>query len=177
MRTVTGPAAALSQSGGAGLSRCAHPRRRCAAASPGPRKRTWLTQACRAVLTQADAAAPGDLAEVLELLADASWHPGTDALVVFAARLEGAADSLPLPALCLLLWAFAIFAHVPPLTLQRSYANRIERDLAELSAVQVRCGTCLPLARHYLPSAVLAFRDHARRGRLAAALVIQQQIH
>jgi hypothetical protein len=82
-------------------------------------------------------APPADVCDLLEIFADAYYHPGPLALDAIQAHLDDATAQLPLICLCTSLWSFAIFAFTPSISLQRNYANRIERELDALNPFQL----------------------------------------
>ena len=97
-----------------------------------------LMQVCQAAVRLIKTAEPADLCDLLEICADLFWHPGEEFLGQVQERLTAAAaDQMPLVSICTSLWAYATFAYVPSILMQRAYANRIEQDLDQLNSFQI----------------------------------------
>lgn len=88
-------------------------------------------------MNQMATASAADVCDILEMFAAAYWHPSGPVLHAIEAKLDNNCSHLPIVSLCTSLWSFAIFAHVPNISFQRTYANRIETDIAQLNAFQL----------------------------------------
>lgn len=88
-------------------------------------------------MNQMTAAAADDVCDILEMFAAAYWHPSAPVLHAIEAKLDSQCSQLPVVSLCTSLWSFAIFAHVPTISFQRTYANRIETDISQLNPFQL----------------------------------------
>jgi hypothetical protein len=78
-----------------------------------------------------------DICDLLEILADVYWHPSEVFLGQVQQKLTSCVDEMPLVSICTSLWAFAIFAFIPSIAMQKGYANRIEQDLDDLNPFQI----------------------------------------
>lgn len=84
-----------------------------------------------------ETAEASDICDLLEILADVYWHPSEVFLGQVQQKLTSCVDDMALVSICTSLWAFAIFAFIPSIAMQKGYANRIEQDLDDLNPFQI----------------------------------------
>jgi hypothetical protein len=94
-------------------------------------------QVCKATVMMIKTAEASDICDLLEIFADVYWHPTEAFLNEVQAKLTACVADMPLVSICTSLWAFAIFAFIPSIPMQKCYANRIEEDLHELEPFQI----------------------------------------